>query len=145
MSTPRNPESLTVDELIAASAELDDRADGLIGRLGGITSQAGSAEHDIEVTVNLDGMLTDLRLGRQSLALGPRRLAAEIFRFTQQAAGSALSEGMAVLAPVAGEELTAELTDVQPEPEPEPSVRENRGGEEDFSAIESWALPRTAH
>lgn len=144
MSTPRNPESLTVDELIAASAELADRADGLIGRLDRITSTAASAEHGIEVTVNLDGMLTDLRLSRQSLALSPPRLAAEIFRLAQQAAGSALSEGIEVLAPVAGAELTAELTGFPPTPdaEPKPARRDDHGGDEDFSAIETWALPR---
>jgi hypothetical protein len=138
-----DPNTLTVDELIAASAELDDRADGLLGRLGEVTARAASREHGIEVTVNVDGMLVGLELTPGSLDLGPRQLAAEIFRLAQQASGSALSQGLAILAPVAGAELSAELAELvgPPAPVPEPVAPDSRG-DEDFSAIERWALPR---
>lgn len=96
----------TIDELIEASIELNDRAEGLFDRLSRITARA-TGEHGVSVTVNLDGMLTGLELPDRALRQHPEELAAEIYRLAQQAAAEALDEGFAVLAPVAGPELAA--------------------------------------
>jgi hypothetical protein len=126
-----DPAAMTIDELIAASAALQD---GLFDRLAKITAQA--AEHGVSVTVNLDGQLIALDLSDEALRLGAARLAAEIYRLTLQAAGSALAEGIEALEPVAGDALMELLVPDFPDtPEPLPAL-------EDFSEVESWALPR---
>jgi hypothetical protein len=129
-----DPASMTVDELIAASADLDDRAGGLFDRLARITARA--RDNGIEVVVNLDGMLVGLELTAEALRLGAGRLAAEIFRLTQQAAGTALVEGIETLEPIAGEELMS-LIDLGEPADPPAAPAEDP----DFSAIQSWALP----
>ncbi|HEV2782938.1 MAG TPA: hypothetical protein VGX25_26415 [Actinophytocola sp.] len=126
------PATLTIDELIAASAALDDRADGLLDRLARITARA--TEHGISVTVNLDGQLIGLDLTDAALRLAPTHLASEIHRLTLQASATALAEGITTLEPLAGDELLQLLVPPVPEPTPAPV--------EDFSAIESWAVPR---
>jgi hypothetical protein len=94
----------TVDELIEAAAELDARTTGIFDRLARITARAGDG--DVAVTVNLDGKLIGLELTDDALRLNARGLAEEIYRLTQQAASAALAEGFAILAPIAGDELT---------------------------------------
>ena len=91
----------TVDELIEAAAELDERTTGLFDRLARITTRA-CGEDGVEVTVNLDGKLIGLELTDEALHLGAGRLAEEIYRLTQRAAGAALAVGMDILEPVAG-------------------------------------------
>jgi hypothetical protein len=103
----------TIDELIEASIELDDRTAGLFDRLSRITARA-TGEHGVTVTVNLDGMLTGLELPDRALRQRPAELAAEIYRLAQQAAADALEEGFAVLSPVAGAELAAVLNAAMP-------------------------------
>ena len=100
----------TVDELIEAAAELDERTAGLFDRLARITARA-SGEHGVEVTVNLDGKLIALELTDDALRMGADALGAEIYRLTQQASGSALAAGMDLLEPIAGDEL-AELAEL---------------------------------
>lgn len=143
----------TVDELVEANAAMNEQADGLFDRLGRISVSA--ADGGIEVRVNLEGRLIGLDLTPDALALEPAELAAEIFRLTQQASATALAEGLDALEPVAGEELTAELSEiigarprpapqrVEPRPEPVPASRPRTlDDHDDFSAVESWALPR---
>ena len=120
---------MSVDELIAASAELDDRADGLLDRLASVTARL--SENGVSVVVNLDGMLVGLELTDAAIRLVAERLAAEIYRLTQQAAGIALAEGITILEPVAGDDLLSLIVPA----EPVPVVLD-----EDFSEIESWAL-----
>lgn len=157
-------EAYTVDELLEANAAMNERADGLFERLGRISTTA--ADKGVEVRVNLEGRLVGLDLSVEAMGLAPEELAAEIFRLTQEASAAALSQGLAALEPVAGEALTAELSQViadrpQPKPAervavvevsttasttapttaPAPRVRP-LDEHEDFSAIESWALPR---
>jgi hypothetical protein len=122
---------LSVDELIAASAELEERAGGLFDRLAGVTARASA--NGVEVEVNLDGMIVGLELSADALRLGAERLAAEIFRLTQEASGSALAKGMAILEPVAGPELMSLIQ--------EPEVTTTAAAD-DYSTVESWALPR---
>ncbi|HET9138738.1 hypothetical protein [Actinophytocola sp.] len=122
--------ALSLDELIAASAELDDRAYRVFERLARITARA-AGETGVEVEVNLDGMITAVRLTAESLRLPADRLAAEIFRLTSEAAAAALREGVALLEPVAGEPLLDLLTVPPPAPPP--------GPEEDFSTVATWA------
>ena len=103
----KRSELSTVDELIEAAAELDEHTAALVDRLARITARAGG-QHGVEVKVNLDGRLVGLELTDAALRLGAGPLAAEIYRLTQQASGSALAQGLATLAPIAGAEL-AEL------------------------------------
>lgn len=170
MSDQTPVEGYTVEELLDANAAMNERADGLFDRLGRISTTA--TDRGVEVRVNLEGRLVELDLSGEAMTLTPDELAAVIFRLTQEASAAALSEGLAALEPVAGEELTAELSEViagRPRPAaPTEPAREtieekpaptNETGEadedvpetprprtldehEDFSAIESWALPR---
>jgi hypothetical protein len=151
-------EAYSVDQLLEANAAMNDRADGLFDRLGRIT--AAAADRGIEVRVNLEGRLVALDLSVEAMGLEPGELAAEIFRLAQEASAAALSDGLAALEPVAGEELTAELSEViagRPRPAPvatpaaEPTApvpatprpaRTLDDHDDDFSAMESWALPR---
>jgi hypothetical protein len=152
----------TVEELLEAGTAMNERADGLFERLGRISCSA--ADKGVEVRVNLEGRLVGLDLSVEAMGLAPGELAAEIFRLTQEASAAALSQGLAALEPVAGPALTEELSQViadrprpapaQPAPPaspaevvevtttaPRPRVR-SLDEHEDFSAIESWALPR---
>lgn len=95
--------SRTVDELIEAAAELDERTAGLFDRLARITARA--AGDGVEVTVNLDGKLIGLELTHAALRRGADALGAEIFRLTQEASATALADGYATVAPLAGDEL----------------------------------------
>jgi hypothetical protein len=153
-------ETYTVEALLDASAAANERADGLFERLGRISCSA--ADKGVEVRVNLEGRLIGLDLSVEAMGLDPEELAAEIFRLTQEASAAALSQGLAALEPVAGEELTAELSQVIADrPRPAPPVRpvtpvevvevttaaptprvRTLDEQEDFSAVESWALPR---
>ena len=117
---------------------------GLFDQLAAITAAAADSEHGIEATVNLDGKLVGLTLEPQALSLPPDRLAAAIFTVTQRAAAVALREGLALVAPVAGADLAAELTELvetHPGADPRPAAPAPRPPEED-STIETWALPR---
>jgi hypothetical protein len=122
---------LSVDELIELSTQATPE---VFTQLSAIT---GTATTDgITATVNLEGRLVALALEPQALAAGPDRLAAEIFRLVQEASAAALNTGIEILAPAAGEELAAELRAlVLPEPA-------RRSVEDDFSTIETWAVPR---
>ena len=145
-------ETYTVDQLVDATAALNDQADGLFDTLGRITATAAGSS-GVEVRVNLEGRLLSLDLSPEAMALEPDELAAEIFRLTQEASAAALSDGLAALEPVAGEELTAELSEIiaarpsAPVPAPAPTERapapvRTLDHADDFSAVESWALPR---
>lgn len=118
---------------------------GLFDQLAAITASCSDSAHGIEATVNLDGKLVGLVLEPQALSLAPSALAEAIFTVTQRAAASALREGLSLVAPVAGEELRAELTELvetHPGADPRPVTPAPRPPEEDFSTIQTWALPR---
>ena len=123
---------LSIDELIAASAEFDERAHGVFDRLARITARAAGG--GIGVTVNVDGMITAVELSEEALRLPADRLAAEIFARTHEAAAAALAEGIRILEPVAGPELLELIAAEEPAPAPAP--------EDDCTEVESWALPR---
>jgi len=136
-------EACSVDELIELGAAA---ADGVFDRLGAITATA--ADDGITVRVNLEGCLVGLELSPHALAAGPAALAASIFRLTQEASATALNAGIEVLAPEVGAELTAELRGlVLPPPAPEPAATAPTAAprrpvvEDDFSTVESWAVP----
>lgn len=124
----------TVDELIELGSAA---APGVFGRLSTITATA--AADGVVATVNLEGRLVGLTLEPRALAAGPTALAATVFRLTQEAAGSALNTGIEVLAPVAGDELTAELRALTLPVRVEPT-RPAPVADEDFSTVESWAV-----
>lgn len=85
----------------------DHADDALFTRLAGIevTARGGG----VAATVNLEGRLTGLTLSPEVLALTPDELAERIFRLTQEASATALSEGFDALVPVVGEDVTARL------------------------------------
>lgn len=128
---------LSVDELI----ELTERSTPeVFATLGAITATAKG--DGIEATVNLEGRLIALELAPHALAAGPAPLAAEIFRLVQEASATALNAGIEALAPVAGADLAAELRAlVLPAPTPPAPVRPRPAPEDDFSTVESWAVP----
>lgn len=131
-----NYETCTVDELIELGAAA---APSVFDRLGAITATATA--DGVEVTVNLEGKLVDLHLSPHALAAGPADLAATIFRLTQEAGAAALNTGIEVLAPVAGEELTAELRALTL-PTPKPNAPKESAPKEDDFTVETWAVPR---
>lgn len=127
-----------VDELIELGAAATN---DVFDRLGAITATA--ADDGVHVRVNLEGRLVGLELSPHALAAGPAALAATIFRLTQEASATALNTGIEVLAPEVGEELTAELRGlVLPAPAPVAVAPARRPAEDDFSTVESWAVPR---
>lgn len=130
---------LSVDELIELS---EQSAPEVFATLSTITATATG--DGIEATVNLEGRLIALELAPHALAAGPAPLAAEIFRLVQEASATALNAGIEILAPVAGDDLAAELRAlVLPDPTPPPPapVRPRPAPEDDFSTVESWAVP----
>jgi hypothetical protein len=132
-----NYEECTVDELIELGAAA---APDVFERLSAITATASGG--GVVVTVNLEGRLVGLVLEPQALAVAPGALADTIFRLVQEAAGAALNAGIEVLAPEAGDEVMAELLALTL-PAPAESVPVSVPvSEEDFSTVESWALPR---
>jgi len=134
-------DACTVDELIELGAAAAD--DAVFDRLGAITATADG--DGVSVRVNLEGRLVGLDLSPHALAAGPTALAASIFRLTQEASAAALNLGIEVLAPEVGAELTAELRGlVLPAPAPEPAATPTRRPivEDDFSTVETWAVPR---
>ena len=126
-----------MDELIEMGTE---SAPEVFAALSTITATATG--DGIEATVNLEGRLIALELAPHALAAGPGPLAAEIFRLVQEASATALNTGIEVLAPAAGDDLAAELRAlVLPAPTPTPTAPDP-APDDDFSAIESWAVPR---
>lgn len=120
---------LTVDELV------EQVTPEVFAPLSAVTATATG--EGITATVNLEGRLIDLTLDPHALAAGPGPLAAEIFRLVQEASAVALNRGIEILAPVAGEELAAELRAlVLPEP-----TKPNPPAADDFSTVETWAVP----
>ncbi len=131
----------TLDELLAASAALDDRSRGVLGRLESVTATAHGRD-GIAVTVNLEGMLVALDLGAATRTMSATALAQELQSLVQRASVTAMTEGVAVLAPFAGEDLTAELTSLTalPGPAPAPARRPRAAqADEDFSR-QTWQL-----
>lgn len=129
-----NYDDRSVDELI----ELGSIAvPGVFSQLSAIT--AGATADGVTVRVNLEGRLVELELAPSALSAGPATLADTIFRLTQEASATALNTGIEVLAPLAGEELTAELRSLTlpapPAPTPPPAPPAD-----DFAEVESWAI-----
>ncbi len=99
------------------------------------TITASAAADGVEVRVNVEGRLVGLSLTPEALALG-QKLADTIVRLTEEASATALNEGIEVLAPHVAAELTDELRALTlPVVPPQAS-------EEDYSTVETWAVPR---
>lgn len=126
-----NYDDCSVDELIELGSVA---APGVFSQLSAIT--AGASADGVTVRVNLEGRLVGLELAPSALAAGPAELAGTIFRLTQEASAAALNVGIEVLAPLAGEELTAELRALTL-PEPVAPVRQV---DDDFAEVASWAV-----
>ena len=124
---------LSVDELIELSEQSTPEVFATLSAITATVTGDG-----ITATVNLEGRLIALELAPHALAAGPAALAAEIFRLVQEASAVALNAGIEALAPVAGDDLAAELRAlVLPEPAPPTAPAQ----EDDFSTVESWAVP----
>lgn len=121
-----------MDELIELSTQTQPE---IFTVLSAITATATG--DGISATVNLEGRLIALTLEPQALAASPEILAADIFRLVQEASATALNSGIEALAPTAGEELAAELRALAlPAP-----ARPLPPTEDDFSTVETWAVP----
>ena len=143
LDTPWEPEALReepLEQLLERSVEFADATEGLFDKLEAVRASAGGS--GIAVTVTLDGRLTELTLSEEALALGGARLAAEIHRLTTEAAADALSLGIAVLTPVVGIEMAAQLAAATGLDEAAAPARRRSApvGEEDFSTLETWAV-----
>jgi DNA-binding protein YbaB len=135
-TAPTNWEACTVDELIDLA---ESATPEVFTRLAAVTATA--TEGGVTATVNLEGRLVALTIEPHALAAGPDPLAAAIFTLVQEASAAALNTGIEILTPATDETLAAELRAlVLPTPAPKP-VRRAPAPEEDFSTIESWALP----
>lgn len=102
----------------------------VLNELSAITATA--AADGVEVVVTVEGRLVGLSLTPQALTAGPVRLARTIFRLTEEASAAALNEGIEVLAPHVTPDVTDELRSLTiPAPK----------SEEDYSTVETWAVP----
>ena len=102
----------------------------VLASLSAITSTA--AADGVEVRVNVEGRLVGLSLTAQALATGPVRLAETIVRLSEEAAAVALNEGIEVLAPHVDPAVTDELRAL---------TIPTQQVEEDYSTVETWAVP----
>lgn len=102
----------------------------VLNELSAITAVA--AADGVEARVNVEGRLIGLSLTPQALLAGPGRLAATIRRLAEEAAATALNEGIEVLAPHVDAAVTDELRAL--------SLPVQKS-EEDYSTVETWAVP----
>ncbi|RZS38911.1 hypothetical protein EV193_104122 [Herbihabitans rhizosphaerae] len=137
----RDFSSYSVDELIEIADQPDRGA--LPAALRAVTGSASGSRvgGGVEVTVNLDGRIVGLELADSALT-DMAALAAEIARLAGRATEAALEAGIALLAPVLGDQLTTELRaivlpDEPAAPRPRVSPLDDR---DDFSTVETWAV-----
>lgn len=101
----------SVETLIAIAANLPANR-GLASGMAEIRGTASGA--GISLSVDLNGLLTELTVSEQAVALGPRRLAAEITRLSSEACAESTRRGLVALewgcgpgvAAAIGEQLT---------------------------------------
>ncbi|TVT48121.1 hypothetical protein FNH05_18140 [Amycolatopsis rhizosphaerae] len=107
----------SIDELIEIAEEIPDR----LGLSAGMAALRGTARGEgISVAVDVQGMLVDLEIGDEALALGPERLAAEISRLSTEAGTKVLRDGLRAVkagcVPAIAEAVEGFL-DIEEEPE----------------------------
>lgn len=98
----------SVDVLIELAEEIPETME----LTAGMDAIRGTARGEgISLAVDLQGMLVELELDDQALALGPQRLAAEISRLTTEAGTSALREGMHAIKAGCGDKVAATIVE----------------------------------
>ncbi|GAA4616251.1 hypothetical protein [Saccharopolyspora hordei] len=112
----------TIDELIEIAESITPPTD----LAGGLDAIRGTARgQGVAVEVDVQGMLVDLHIDDQALALGPDRLAAEITRLAGEAGRDSLQQGVVAIQAGCGPDVAAAMVEflnsVEEEPEPEPA------------------------
>lgn len=110
----------------ATEASGADSVSGQSGLAAGLDAVRGTARgNGVAVSVDLQGLLVDLRIDDQAFGLGPQRLASEISRVSGQACSHSLRQGMQAIEAGCGPEVAAavgehvSLEERSPESEPE--------------------------
>ncbi|WP_156758328.1 hypothetical protein [Actinokineospora pegani] len=125
---------LDPDELLA----LSETGGGLTARLDAITGTA-RGQHGIAATVTLAGKLVALDLGQACTRMTAAELTAELREVIWRATDSTLAEGVEVLAPVVGQEITDELVRLTAR-EPGPAESTVEGESHDDFSEQTFAL-----
>ena len=112
---------LSTDELLALAEDLDTRTRNLPARLDAVRGHA-RGQHGIHLTVTMSGMLVALDLGEACRRMTAADLTQELRSLIWQATETALAEGVEIVSPAAGPELTAELVRLTAPPAREEST-----------------------
>ncbi|GAA0517779.1 hypothetical protein GCM10011581_22020 [Saccharopolyspora subtropica] len=97
----------TIDDLIAIAEGIPERPMDLAASMDRIR---GTAEGEgISLEVDLQGMLVELELTDQALALGPEGLAAELTRLSEEASFDALQQGLVAIEVGCGAKVATEV------------------------------------
>lgn len=96
----------SIDDLI----EIAEGIPASNGLAAGMDAIRGTARGEgISLAVDLQGMLVELDLDDQALALGPHGLAAEIHRLSNEACMDSVQQGMVAIKAGCGEEVAAAI------------------------------------
>ncbi|MFF0458214.1 YbaB/EbfC family nucleoid-associated protein [Nocardia africana] len=113
-----------VDHLLDAFEQQRDRLAQVYRQLEDARVQADSPDRTVEVTVDVNGLLTELRLSAAALRGGPEKLASTIVATVRAAAEQARRQHESLTAPIAAElDDLGDLPDVMSEA---PSLRDTR-------------------
>lgn len=116
-----------------------------LGLSAGMAGIRGAAESEgISLAVDVNGMLTELTVSEQAIALGARRLAAEITRLSSEARRSSVRQGLVALEWGCNPAVAAAIAEqVEPaEAESPPAKAVGRSGDEDEDFAEDRQLNR---
>ncbi|WP_243788737.1 hypothetical protein [Saccharopolyspora gloriosae] len=117
------------------------------GLAAGMAEIRGSASGEgISLSVDLNGLLTELTVSEQAIALGPQRLAAEITRLSSEACAASTRRGLVALEWGCGPDVAAAIDErIAPAEDASTRVRARASDEEDFAEdepLESWTSRR---
>lgn len=132
MTAPFQKDDRSIDELLA-EAEVLGRPGTLGSDLDSVTASSG--DELVDVTVNVHGKLTGLRLARQATSLPSAELALRIRTHVTAAAADALRQGMEhlerVVNPLVMAALAEALGDAPPAVGREPAAQDSAVDEDD--------------
>lgn len=131
----------SVNDLIAIAERLPANR----GLASGMAEIRGRASGDgVSLSVDLNGLLTELTVSEQALALGPQRLAAEITRLSSEACSASTRRGLVALEWGCGPDVAAAIGErIAPGAPARPGARAS--DEDDFAEdepLESWSSGR---
>ncbi|MCX2732723.1 hypothetical protein OOZ19_21000 [Saccharopolyspora sp. NFXS83] len=133
----------SVKTLIAIAANLPANR----GLASGMAEIRGTASGEgVSLSVDLNGLLTELTVSEQAIALGPQRLAAEITRLSAEACAESTRRGLVALEWGCGPGVAAAIGE-QLTPAEQVSAPDRDSGEDDEDFAEaprttSWASNR---